>query len=129
MDGGRIDTETQGAGRLDGRLGIDLDQQALAGNLAAQHRQRADILAVENRDIEVAAPLPAPARRAGGRMPTSILRSGKDASAARLASGTTREKPGPVARIAPADSASSAFRKFIGGEPMKPATNLLAGVL
>ncbi len=126
---GRIDAESESSGGLDRRLGIDLDQQALAGDLAAQHRQRADILAVENRDIEVAVAAPVPARRAGGLMPTSTLRSASAPRAARLVSGTAKEKPGPSARIEPADSVSSALRKFMGGEPMKPATNLLAGVL
>ncbi len=129
MDGGRIDAETQGAGGLDGRLGIDLDEQALARDLAAQDRQRADIFAEQDLGIEAAAGVVGVGAQ-GGRPDADLdLRPVSASSAPRRASGTAKEKPGPSARSAPAASVSSALRKFMGGEPMKPATNLLAGVL
>ena len=41
--------------------------------------------------------------------------------------GTVTSKPSPIAIIAPSLSLSSASRMFIGGDPLKVATNRLTG--
>ena len=67
-----------------------------------------------------------------GRMPSTTCRAGASAASA-VTSGRLTVLPSAVwkatARLAAVVDSVSAGMKFIDGEPMKPATNMLAGRL
>src|SRR4029453_3893238 len=72
---------------------------------------------------------PEPARRSSGRMPRVIDWPLYAFSAAAFSAGTLMRSPLASAQIPPLVCAIVTGMKFMAGEPMKPATNLLAGRL